>query len=113
VLAVAAGLGLDGLLRRPLPLRRLALGAGAALGAAAIYVLVVWATGDLTASSSTEASGLVSLAVSFVLSVAVVWAAGRTRPGRVVAATLLLVVLELAYLQDWNVFLPPDQATPP
>jgi hypothetical protein len=76
-------------------------------------VLVVWATGDLTASSSTEARGLVSLAVSFVLSVAVVWAAGRTRPGRVVAATLLLVVLELAYLQDWNVFLPPDQATPP
>jgi hypothetical protein len=113
VLAVAAGLGVDGLLRRPLPLRRLALGAGAALGAAVIYVLVVGATGDLTASSSTEARGLVSLAVSFVLSVAVVWAAGRTRSGRVVAAMLLLVVLELAYLQDWNVFLPPDQATPP
>jgi hypothetical protein len=113
VFAVAAGLGLRGLLRRPLPVRRLALWAGAAFGVAALYVLIVWATGNLTASTSTEVRGLVSLVVAFALSVAVVWAAGRVRAGRVVTAALLLAVLELAYLQDWNVFLPPDQAAPP
>ncbi|MFL5877715.1 MAG: hypothetical protein ACJ76T_17790 [Solirubrobacteraceae bacterium] len=110
--ALGAGLGLDGLLRRALPLRRLAAGAGAALGAAALYVLVVWATGDLTASTSTEVRGLAFFVVAFALSAAVLWAAGRVRSGRVVAAALLLAVLELAYLQDWNVFLPPDQAAP-
>ena len=114
VFAVAAGLGLDGLLRRPLPVRRLAIGAAGALGACALYVLIVWAAGDLTASTSTELRGLAFLVVvAFALSVAVLWAAGRVRSGRVVTAALLLALLELAYLQDWNVFLPPDQATPP
>jgi hypothetical protein len=113
VFAVAAGLGLDGLIRRPLPVRRLAIGAGAALGTCVLYVLIVWAAGDLSASTSTELRGLAFFAVAFALSVAVLWAAGRVRSGRVVAAALLLAVLELAYLQDWNVFLPPDQATPP
>ena len=111
--ALGAGLGLDGLLRRALPLRRLVVGAGAALGAAVLYVLVVWATGDLTASTSTEVRGVAFFAVAFALSAAVLWAAGRVRSGRVVTAALLLAVLELAYLQDWNVFLPPDKATPP
>src|SRR3954453_1191439 len=113
VFAVAAGLGLEGLLRRPLALRRLAVGGAAALGAAALYVLIVWAAGDLTASTSTEVRGVVSLALALALAVAVVWAAGRGRSGRVVAAALLLAVLELAYLQSWNVSLPADQATPP
>src|SRR3954453_17359166 len=131
VFAVAAGLGLEGLLRRPVALRRWAVGGAAALGAAALYVLIVWAAGDLTASTSTEVSGVVSLALALALAVAVVWAAGRVRPGRVgagaaggwaagrgrsgrvVAAALLLAVLELAYLQAWNVFLPADQVTPP
>src|SRR5215218_4730473 len=113
VFALAAGLGLEGLLRRALPVRRLAVGAGAALGAAALYLLVVWATGDLTASTSTEVRGVAFFVVAFALSATVLWAAGRVRSGRVIAAALLLAVLELAYLQDWNVFLPPDQATPP
>ena len=113
VLAVGGGLGLEGLLARPLRRDRLLLGAGGALVLAGLYLLLDAAAGELPASSGTVLRAVAAFVVALVLSVAVLWAAGRLGPGRVVAAALVLTVLELAYLQDFNVFLPADQATPP
>jgi hypothetical protein len=113
VLAVLAGIGLDALLARPARGRRLALGLGAALAAAVVYLVIDLAAGEISAPAATKGRAVAMFAIAFALGAAVVWAAGRVSAAAAIAAALVVAVLELAYLQPWNTFVAPGVATPP
>jgi hypothetical protein len=111
--ALGAGAGVSTLGARRLPLRGAALWAGGLGLAVAAFAGVLALTGHLPASGGVERKAALlfggTLAVGFVLLAAL----GRVSARAGVALALAVAVLEMAYLQDWNVILPGDQAHPP
>ena len=111
--AVLAGTGLDALLRRPLPYRRIALLAGGLLGLAGVWFIVQHLRGALPAEPETELRAIAKLIVFAALGALVLALAGRARSHLAVGVAALVVVLDLAYLIGFNPLLPPEKAYPP
>jgi hypothetical protein len=111
-IAVGAGAGLESLLRRPLALRRAALGAGAMGLAFALFYLVDAIAGKLDAPLSVELRALGRFGVMLVLGAGVLAFLGRLRPLAAVALALLVLALDLGYLRGYNQMLPDEQAYP-
>ena len=111
--AVLAGAGLDSLLRRPLALRRAAVLTGGLLAIAGTWFLVQQLRGALPAPAGAKPHAVAKVVLFAGLGGLVVAAAGRWRSRVVVVAAAVVVVLDLAYLHDYNPLLPPAQAYPP
>lgn len=111
--AILAGLGLEALIRRPLPLRRGAIGVGAAAAVVICLYVVLNATGDLPAPAAVEREAVWRFVILLVLGAGCVLALGRLRPWTATVLVLALVVVDLAYLQTYNVILPSNEAHPP
>ncbi len=111
--AVLAGAGFSSLCRLRLPWRQLGLWAGGVALAVLAFLLVDDLANRLPAPGSTKATAFVHFAVFFVLGGACVAAVGRLRLRLALPLVLLVVALDMAYLQTWNVMLPPAQAYPP
>ena len=110
--ALGAAAGVSSLLAAPAGLRRAVLWAGALAAGVAAFAGLLALTGHLPASGDVERKAALlfcgTLAAGFVLLVAL----GRVGPRVGVALALAVAVLQMAYLQDWNVILPGDQARP-
>jgi hypothetical protein len=111
--AVCAGLGVQALNRRPVALRRFAIG----VGVAAITVLVVFLLSNrhpaVAAPGSVRVAAVERFLVMLALGAACVSALGRVRLRSAVVLVLVAVVVDLAYLQGYNVILPAAEAHPP
>jgi hypothetical protein len=114
-LAAAAGAatGFDSLVARPLAIRSVALWAGLLGAATAALVGVLALTDHLPASGAVERKAVLLFIGTLVVGALLLAALGRVSHGAGVALAVAVVALEMAYLQDWNVMLPPDQAHPP
>ena len=110
--AVGAGAGFSSLSRRALPVRSVLL----VVGGVAVVTLFAFALADirdvLAAPADVKVSALVTGALWLVATAALLLAIGRTRPGFALAGTLVLAVVSLVELQNFNVVLPPDTAYP-
>lgn len=111
--AVLAGFGLDALLRRTLPFRRIAVVVGGLLGLAGVWFIVQHLRGELPAEPGTELRAIGKLLLFAGLGALVIGLAGRTRYPVVVGLAAVVVVLDLGYLRDFNPVLPAREAYPP
>jgi hypothetical protein len=109
--AVGAAAGIEALVRRPLPWRQVVAWIGGAVAFVALGIAILHLR-DEDVSRGLQVDALKRFAVVAVGATACLLALGRLR--RPLALTLVLVVAvgELAYLQDFNVMLPPSQAYP-
>lgn len=111
--AVLAGAGLDALLRRPLAYRRIAQLGGGLLAVAGLWFVVQHLRGDLPAEPETELRAIAKLVLFVGLGALVIALAGRARSHLAVGLAAVVVVLDLAYMHDFNPLLPPERAYPP
>jgi hypothetical protein len=111
--AIGAGAGFSSLVRTRLPWRQIAIWAAAVLVAVLAFYLVDELANRLPAPGSTKAKALVKFGVFFVLGVGCLAAVGRLRPRFALPLVLVVLALDMAYLQNWNVILPSAQAYPP
>jgi hypothetical protein len=111
--ALAAGAGVSSLASRPIEPRQALLWTGALAAVVALFAGVLALTDHLPASGGVERKAALlfggTLAAGFVVLVAL----GRVGARAGIAIALAVAVIEMAYLQDWNVTLPGDQAHPP
>jgi hypothetical protein len=110
--ALLAGAGLEALLRRPLPLRQVALAAAALAILVAGWFAIQQLRGALPSSAATKAHALGKFALFLVLGALVLALAGRIRARAVVVLALAVAVLDLGYMHDFNPILPSAQAYP-
>jgi hypothetical protein len=111
--AVGAGAGFASLCRASLPWRQIAFWGGGLLALVLAFYLVDQLADRLPAPGSTKATALVKFGVFFVLGVGCLAAVGRLRPRLALPFVLVVLALDMAYLQNWNVILPSAQAYPP
>ena len=111
--AVAAGAGFSSLSARRLPWRAIALWAGGVLLAVAAFFVVDDLANRLPSPASTKAWALAHFGLLLLLGAACLAAVGRLRLRLALPLVLLVLAFDMAYLQNWNVMLPPAQAHPP
>jgi hypothetical protein len=111
--AIGAGAAVSVLSGRKLPLAGVALWATALLAVvAAIYAIEV-ASDTLTAPVDVREAAVLRFAKVLTLGVLCLVALGRIRAWAVVPLVVVVCVLDLSFMRGYNVWLPPDQATPP
>ena len=111
--AVGAGAGVASLTRRPLSRRilvRLAIGGAVVI---ALWTVLAEASGHLPAPSSVKLEAVVRSAAFFALGIGCLALLGRARGRAPVLFVVAVCVLDVAYLQNFNVWLPPALAHPP
>jgi hypothetical protein len=111
--AVCAGLGVQALSRRPLGLRRVAIGVGVAGAAVLVVFLLSNRNLAVPAPGSVRAAAVERFLVMLALGAACVVALGRVQMRLAVVFVLVAIVVDLAYLQGYNVILPAAEAHPP
>jgi hypothetical protein len=111
--ALAAGAGFSSLAERALPWRRIAIAVGALAAIVGVALLGAQAADRLPAPSDVEHDAVLRFAVVLAAGGVCLAAVGRVGRVRALALVLLVVALDLAYLQNFNVMLPKDEAYPP
>jgi hypothetical protein len=112
--AVCAGLGVQELLRRPVALGRLAIAAGAAVALVLVFYAVLAAQhGVLPAPRSVKEAAVWRLVLMLGLGAGCAFALGHLRATLSVPLVVGVIVIDLLYLQTYNVILPPEEAHPP
>lgn len=111
--AIAAGLGIDSLVRRPLAVRAALAWTGALAALAALLAAGVWIAGELEGDGAGRAEAAAHFALAAAAGAACLVALGRARLGLALAAALVVLALDLGYLRDRNAVLAPDEAHPP
>jgi hypothetical protein len=114
-LAAAAGaaVGFDSLSRRALPVRSVVMWVAVLGGATAVFAGVLALTDHLPASGGAERKAALLFVGTLAAGGALLAALGRVSRAAGIALAVAVMALQMAYLQDWNVILPPDQAHPP
>lgn len=110
--AVGAGAGVHTLMKRPVPSRKLIDGVGLVLVALVLIYVLERLAGQITAPGDVRSAAVLRSVGFFVIGLACVWALGRFRSSVVVAVIIVVAVLDMSYLRQVNVWLPPDQAHP-
>ena len=111
--ALAAGAGMASLARRPLSARHALLWAAALGAGVAVFAAVLAIAGHLPATGGVERKAALLFCGTLAAGLVLLLALGRLSPPAGVALALAVAVLQMAYLQDWNVILPGDEAHPP
>ncbi len=111
-LAIGAGAGLETVLRQSLSLRRAVLAACVPLGIVAVWGLVDRAVDLWPASGQVERAAVLHFGTRPGGRDRVHAGARKAPRSTAVAAVLLVAVLDLAFLQGFNRFLPPEKAHP-
>lgn len=111
-LAVGAGAGVASLVRRPLPVRRGAALVGGIVVAAGALVAFAAASGKLAAPASVERDAALRFAAAVLAAGALLAVLGRVDRRWALAAVVVVLVADLAYLRDVNVLLPARYAHP-
>ena len=110
--AVAAGLAVHALMRRPLALRKALAWSAAVGGVVVLCTVVLGVTGRLPAPRDVEVAAALRFAVALLAGAACLLVLGRLRRALALAAVLVVVVGDLWYLQGFNALLEPRQAYP-
>jgi hypothetical protein len=111
--AVGAGAGVASLSRYPLSKRTLVrLGFGG-VAVVALWTVLAEASGHLPAPSSVKLEAVARAAGFFALGIGCLALLGRARGFAPVLFVTAVCVLDVAYLQNFNVWLPPALAHPP
>lgn len=110
--AVAAGLGVQSLMARPLPVRAVLAWSAGALGVGGVAFGVATIAGALPAPPDVEIDALLRFAAVLLVGAACLLALGRLRRALALTLVIAAVVGDLWYLQGHQALLPPDQAYP-
>ncbi|MFL5868062.1 MAG: hypothetical protein ACJ766_13270 [Thermoleophilaceae bacterium] len=111
--AVGAGAGVTAVARRPLPLRRVALVVAGFALAVGLGFAIAQLAGALDAPADVKRRSLLLAAGALLGGGLVLAALGRLRTLLAAGLALIVAVLSLGSLRDFNVTLPPDDAYPP
>jgi hypothetical protein len=111
-IAVAAGVGLDSVQRRPARVRTVVVATGAVASTAAAMVLVLRSGALAQVPHATVVSAAIRAGLVLALTALIVSLVGRGPRRVVMAGVLTLLVLDVSYLQSFNVMLPAERAYP-